>query len=569
MGVNRKARRKGEKKQNQSRPSNFYDNMKEVGETPTDADPDAPTQPVSGATDPASSTPPTEPPAAEGGFVSSSSISDAQSSFDARPDVSTIVIDEDTGIERIRQGKNVMDVTTRKSIELSPLGPEYRLAQMFPGVPPEVRERHRFDWRTVEVPGMVEAFRKVSMSEEVQGEDGEVRMALPEHPKLSDDAMDFVLANRDYLGPRMKKTLGRIKLRSQSNMDREATVQNRLIWKHFFTIEDKISAPFRQMILDAEGKVGANFGNLDLRSFCDGELYERVACYIVLKGMVAHWEKKTRDAEYIEATTEDRGNFLDVLMVGDPKRYLPDPPIIYRYNECVRIAIMAQNMTARFVDDESLFNDMPPEVRFIEASSFVKGGTALRKFMVEEFCPAEGIEPAALREGIRRLDVQLSNMQIDPYGDIKNVVGRLCDAIAVGTDDARDPYDVYLANLDVGGPGYFQTYTFNHDKQSIVRFLDNAKGIEQGDVGGAESVFDQLTTEASNLLSFSSRSSDATKPTEEEEDYVPPDNRACGRPSNLGWLDLLGDEEVTGAKTGDKETFDSDNWREVIQNRQR
>ena len=49
-------------------------------------------------------------------------------------------------------------------------------------------------------------------------------------------------------------------------------------------------------------------------------------------------------------------------------------------------------------------------------------------------------------------------------------------------------------DLSGDGPGYFQTYTFDHDRQSMVRFLDNAKGIEQGEVGGAESVFDQIST---------------------------------------------------------------------------
>lgn len=148
--------------------------------------------------------------------------------------------------------------------------------------------------------------------------------------------------------------------------------------------------------------------------------------------MVAHWEKKTRDAEYVENTVEERGNFLHVLMVGDPKRYLPDPPIIYRYNECVRIALMAQNMTAQFVSNEEIFDDLPVEVRFVEATSFVKGGTSLRQFMIDDFCPADNISPESLREGVRRLDVQLSNMQIDPYGDLKNVMGRLCYAISVG-----------------------------------------------------------------------------------------------------------------------------------------
>ena len=75
----------------------------------------------------------------------------------------------------------------------------------------------------------------------------------------------------------------------------------------------------------------------------------------------------------------------------------------------------------------------------------------------------------------------------------RDVVGRLCDAIAVGTDDARDPYEPYLLDLSGTGPGYFQTYTFEHDRQSIVSFLDNAKDVEGGEIGSAESVFGQLS----------------------------------------------------------------------------
>ena len=51
MGVNRRARRKGQKKQSQSRPDNFYENMKEVADSTTD--PTDPSTPVTGATDPA------------------------------------------------------------------------------------------------------------------------------------------------------------------------------------------------------------------------------------------------------------------------------------------------------------------------------------------------------------------------------------------------------------------------------------------------------------------------------------------------------------------------------------
>ena len=449
MGVSRKARRNLKKEQKNSRPNSFYDAMNEVDD---EKDGSSKKKQSGGGGNNGASTATAEEPS----LLSGESVSDAQVRMDARPDVSSIVVDEQTGIERIQQGKFVMDVVTRKSVQLSSLGPMYRMAQMFPGVPPEIREKHRFDWSSVEVTDMVDKLREACLVPVKDEESGNEIMSIPPHPQVSDNALDFVLANRDLLGSKMKSTLGRLKLRAQSQGNVEEALEYRKFWKHFMTIDDSIAAPFKQMIMDAEARVGPNFGNLDLKTFCGTELYERTASYLVLKGMVAHWEKKVKDAEYFENTPETRSNFIDVLTVGDPKRYLPEPPIIFRFTETVRIAVMAQNMTAQFVTTPELFDDLPPEVRFFEAATFIKGGTTLRQFMIEEFCPAEGITPEALREGMRRLEAQLSNMQIDPYADLKNVMSRLIETMAVGTDDARDPYTNYLHNLSSDGPGLKQ-----------------------------------------------------------------------------------------------------------------
>ena len=393
---------------------------------------------------------------------------DAQARMEARPELSTVIVDEETGIEVVAQGQSVLDVVTRKAVKLSDLGPEYRLAQMFPGVPPEIRDKYRLDWSSVEVPEMVEQLREASS---VKLEDG--TRGIPPHPSVANKAIDFVVANRDLLGYNMKRTLGRLTMRasSQNNHDEAAELQK--LWKNYLTLENHISAPFRQILQDAEGRVGPNFGNLELMKFCNGELYERVGNYLVLKGMVAHWEKKVVDADYIEKTPQTKENYVSVLARGDPKRYLPDPPILYTLKECTQVCAMAQQMCKLFIETEELFGDFPPEVVFLEEALKIKGGTALRKYMIDEFCPARGITPEGLREGMRRFYQQLSNMQIDPYGDLTNKVQDLYHAMAVGTDDARNPYDVYLANKDENGPGFFQTYTFNYPKNSIVRFLDN------------------------------------------------------------------------------------------------
>jgi hypothetical protein len=453
-GKSRKARRtENVERQGKSRPEQFFDALedavdeKKINEKSTNA--------TSTTTDPRDA-------------EREARAEVARKRMEARPEVSTMIVDEETGMEIVAQGKAVMDVVTRKAVKLSDLGPEYRLAQMFPGVPQDIREKYRLDWNIAEVPQMVEGLRRACY---VKLPDGS--LGVPPHPSVANKAIDFVLANRDYLGRKMKRTLGRLQMRSMWKGNVEEARELKRLWKNFLTLENHISAPFRQMIMDAEGRVGPNFGNLDLMAFCDGELYERAANFIVLKGMVAHWEKKVKDADYVERTPETPENFMTLLATGDPKRYLPDPPILFTLRECTQVCLMAQKMCNAFVENAELFNDLPPELRFLEKALKVQGGTALRKFMIEDFCPSEGITPAALREGMRRLLYQLDAMQLDPYGDITNIVERLISAMSVGTDDERDPYRIYLANTDPDGPGYFQTYTFNHDKLSLVRFLDS------------------------------------------------------------------------------------------------
>jgi hypothetical protein len=516
MGMNRKARRNEEKKQQQTRGrnKNFYDAVKSLDE---DGEPTVGVKPVAIAepekqnlaekeldTDHAKYRDdlPEEAPGTQQEGVMSPAGSIADAPMDEKPEITQVIVDEQTGFERIAQGKAVMDVVTRKAVNLSDMGPMYRMAQFSPGVPPEAREAFRFDWEAATVPQMVESLREVCKVE-IKLEDGTIVRDIPPHPTVSNMAIEYVIANRDYLGHRMKKTLGRMKLRSQSEGNAEEARELRVLWKHFMTLEDHISAPFRQMVLDAEGKIGPNFGNLELNQFVGKELYERSASYIVLKAMVAHWEKKVRDADFLLKNPQNKDNFMTVLATGDPKRYLPDPPIIFAFDECVKVCAMAQKMTKEFVETSDLYDDLPAELRFIEKSLELKGGTELRRYIIEEYCPAEQITPEALREGMRRFHQQMINMQIDPYGDFTMLVGRLVEAMGVGTPDQRDPYGAYNYNLSKDksrNPGFFQTYTFNEDKNSLVRFLDQAVNKKKGQVGGADDVASQIGKVSDDFL---------------------------------------------------------------------
>ena len=386
-----------------------------------------------------------------------------------RPDVSTMYVDEETGIEIVRQGRNVMDIITRKSIQLLP-NPDYRLAQMFPGVPPEIRSKYRYNWAVIQVPDMILRLQEACTVTLADGTRG-----IPPAPSVANKAIDFCLANRDLLGHRMKKTLGKLMMRAAWQEDEQQMKDYRALLQNFITLENYISAPFRQILMTAETKVGPNFGNLDLKQYCKGSLYERTANYLVLKGMQCTWEKKVRDAETVESTVETPENYLVLLGTGDPRRYLPAPDILYELKDCAQVCAMAQKMVKTFCEDSVLFDDLPVEIRFLEAALSIQGGTALRKFIVDEFCPMEGVSPEGLREGMRRLVQQLDNMYMDPYSDIRNVVDRLTKAMAVGTDDEINPYAPYLSIIGEKSPAYFETYTFNHHPMSLVRFLDEKK----------------------------------------------------------------------------------------------
>mmetsp|Transcript_21908 Transcript_21908/g.52125 ORF Transcript_21908/g.52125 Transcript_21908/m.52125 type:complete len:618 (-) Transcript_21908:125-1978(-) len=543
-GKRRQTKRK--KKQSQGRSKEFYDAIDDAkGKAVLETEPEEASSSSTTAT--ATDTASPQDKARE------EAMQDAQKRYEQRPEVSTMIVDESTGTEMLAQGQKVMDVVTRNAVKLSNLGADARLAQMFPGVTPEVREKYRVDWRTAEVPEMIEQLKDACMVDLGDGTRG-----IPPHPSISNKGLDYVLANRDRLGYRMKKTIGRwtFHAASQGNIGEAKEVWNKL-HKNFLTMENYISGPFRQIMQDAEGRVGPNFGNLELMSFCDGDLYERVGNYLVLKGMVAHWEKKVVDADFFENQRENEYNQLR----GDPKRFLRDAPILFTLKECTQVCAMAQQMCQLFVEEEKLFVDFPPEIVFLEDSLKIKGGTALRKYMIDEFCPARGITPEGLREGIRRLYQQLENMQVDPYADLTMKVEQLYAAMSVGTDDARDPYLQYLsseASQDPRNPAYFETYTFNYPKQSMVRFLDNTYpstgGISQligppptkaetpeGE-SDAGSPFDGLSAGFNNLIGqIKGERNLRVEPTlvDDNSPYTVPKERAIGREHDLGWFEEL------------------------------
>jgi hypothetical protein len=483
MGMSRKARRQMEQEQKtkKSRDKRFRDAVLDKEEDDDDKDESFAASQTS--------------PGGASGQPSTEAGEEIARRMEQRPDISNLYVDDATGMEIIQQGRYVMDVITRKAIKLYD-DPRMRLAQMFPGVPMEVRQKYRYNWATCEVPQMIDDLRNACS---VKLPDGS--MGIPKSPSVANKAIDFVIANQDLLGHNMQKTLGKLMMRSAWLEDKEQVRSYWALLQNFLTIENYISAPFRQIIMDSELAIGPNFGNLDLESYVGTELYQRAAAYIVLKGMQCTWEKKVRDAEFLASTPKTPDNYYTILATGDPRRYHPEPDVIWELQDCARVCAMAIEMVKVFVNTPKFFDDLPVELRFLETALSIQGGTALRKFMLDDFCPKEGITPEALREGMRRLLQQLDSMYLDPYADIRNTVDKLQKAMAVGSDDARNPYEPYLNSLSRDSPGYFQTYTFNHHPMSLVRFLDAKKFQPE----------QQLTEPDEDMLSSVSMESDSVE----------------------------------------------------------
>ena len=178
----------------------------------------------------------------------------------------------------------------------------------------------------------------------------------------------------------------------------------------------------------------------------------------------------------------------------------------------------------------------------------------------------KGITPESLREGVRRVVVSLQQMQVENYGDFAVLADKLADAMAKGSPDERDPYFDWNYNLSPDAPGYFQTYTFDHDVNSMVRFLDNVKTIEEGSMGPTDEIMNQFNIKFDSFFSSEEKEREERARKRQEramsdkpEPYEVPEKRSLGRPHMLGWLDLL-DEDTNGNNAS---KFESDDWEEI------
>ncbi|GMH54590.1 hypothetical protein TrRE_jg13199 [Triparma retinervis] len=422
-----------------------------------------------------------------------------------------VLVDEETGLRMISEGRAVMDVLTKQPVKLSDRGDEYRMAEFSPGVAPEVRDKHRIPRSSLTVDAMVSGLSDVLPS--------------PVEDPCNDAALDFVVANRDWMGMEMKRCLTGMKLKAQSEGKMEEAKRLKELRDAYLILENKISAPFRQMVLNAEVSIGPNFANLDIRSYAGTAPYEVCATWVVLQGMRSVWEKKARDSSYYDNTVRSPKNTMEYLTKGDPNRFNADSERkFYGYDETAKMTAWAQKMAGAFGEDEELLKVITPEMRFVDRGMLISGGTELRK-AAYEFAEEEGITVEGLREGVRRLVRQLENMQPDPYGKFTRIVNDLSRALEVGTEEEESVYKEHLYSVRKEGPGWFQTYKMKENDFSMLRFLDNEVDVKEGGLGPMDEVLKQLGF--GGVVDKLGGKKDA-------------------RPEELGWIENMDDPEAKG-----------------------
>mmetsp|Transcript_5943 Transcript_5943/g.12434 ORF Transcript_5943/g.12434 Transcript_5943/m.12434 type:complete len:783 (-) Transcript_5943:71-2419(-) len=469
-----------------------------------------------------------------------------------------IIIDEDTGMKSVQTGNAVMDVTTRRAVVLSPLGPQYRLAEMFPGVPPELRAQLRFDLTARPLRELIDEF-----AEAVRAADGSYPPAGSD--AITEDGMDYLLSNRDQLGERMKLALTALKLRAQSKVDLEGARRWRDVRQQLIVLELKASAPFRQSCLSAEQTIGPRFGDLDVAAYCGGHVYERAGSWVVLKGLVALWEKRARDQRWREENPLTHDNAVEWMLMGDPRILLPKAeqgaggaPPFYPADDCDKIASMCRRMINEFVTNADLFDDLPTELRFLERASVIPSGTMLRKFTQQEFCPEEGVTLEALAEGIQRLEVSLEGMLAENYNPLLKVISGVRRAIVVGTPMELDLYSDYIDNNhNPDSPGFFEIYHEDPMKGSMMEYLVEADGTaNKNSIGDMNVVLNQLGIKGDiadgigSVFGFNKATAktDASGPKigGTKRELTPMDDPTYHK----NWLDAL-DDELRGLETAD------------------
>jgi len=490
-----------------------------------------------------------------------------QEQLSKRPPTTDVILDPSTQMAMIRAGRNVLDVVTRKAVKLYD-DPRLRLAQMFPGVPPQTRKKYRMtDLAKMGPQDVINAFAIAASIKETEDDE----LTLPTFPSIASKALDWVISNWDLLGIDFTAALGRCMMNGAYKKDAERMHAYRDLTRHHMLIENYISGPFKQFCNMAEERIGPNFGDLDMKAYCSGELYERCANYIVLKSMQCVWETKVRDAERLNQMDEDM--YTERLIraaTGDPRRFRQNSDIITDLGDCATICARAQQMVQEFVKTPELFDDLPVELRFLEAALKIQGGTALRKFMIEDFCPKEQITPSALIEGMRRFLRLLAQSNPDPYGPLRKIVYKLSKAMARGSSvgDDIEPLRAYLDKrvLDPESPAFFQTYTFNHHPKGLVKYLDDWKFLQtpEATVQNGKQDEEPLFVDEKNTIQKKKQKGggffqgivETFQPVDPKGEYdrvanafsieynstyIPPDARSIGRPHepDMDWFDDL------------------------------
>lgn len=158
---------------------------------------------------------------------------------------------------------------------------------------------------------------------------------------------------------------------------------------------------------------------------------DRTAMWLVVKSAVAVWERRLLEQQTLVASADGASDLRKMGGLAGDKRTLKQ---IEGYTG------MWQQLSIGIRNDASIWAAIRPELRFLDAALPLQTDTEVRAYAAKEFCPAEGMDAAELRERLRATCVGLERLQQTSYGTLLEKIQEVEAALARTTEDESGPW---------------------------------------------------------------------------------------------------------------------------------
>uniref|UniRef100_A0A7S4D4Y1 Uncharacterized protein n=1 Tax=Heterosigma akashiwo TaxID=2829 RepID=A0A7S4D4Y1_HETAK len=327
----------------------------------------------------------------------------------------------------------------------------------------------------------------------------------------------FVVDNKDLLGVKARKVLTSLKLRAQQQFDKNKARYYDDMRRALILKENTLMAPFRLLMMRTEERLAPMMGNMEPEKWAGQDRADYLATWLLLKAAVAEWEKRRAqlksDIEFMETVLKNVW-----LTEGREQRQLESAEYM---------CALVQGMSLKLAERPELFDQLPPEARFLEQALRMNTGTEVRQYALQEFLPREGLDGVPeLVARVRALGVATEFLSAKTFTSINVAIEEVVACLTAGTPEQAD---LYVRAFNTGNIG-FRTYKVTIDKEYEDALDPQNMGTN------ADLAPDVRTIEQDYRVVYDALLQSVGLPFRTR---VPPADAADSRDRDLGWFHLL------------------------------